>query len=126
VLLLPVLILIVLVHACLWIYEHWKRSKEDIYYSFLYADGVERRLYHKSLHKDPKKPTYREFWKDGKCRAQMATTLILAVLVWFSIMVAAATPTGLPSEARKLVSGLLPPSGATSDTALDVMPKLFR
>jgi hypothetical protein len=56
----------------------------------------------------------------------MVTTLILAVSVWFSIMVAAATPTGLPPEARKLVSGLSPPSGATAETALDVMPNGFR
>lgn len=80
------LVLIVAGHACLWIYPHWERSKEDINRSFLYTDEVEDLLGIKRDDRNTSKEplTLCVFLKDKKCLAQILTTALLAIFVWLA------------------------------------------
>lgn len=79
------LVAIVAGHTGLWIYPHWKRSKEDVDCSFRYTDQVERILSVTGKNTGLKtSTTLCAFVTDGKCLAQWLTTLILAIAVWLS------------------------------------------
>ena len=78
------LALIVVIHAILWMYPHWLRSKEDVYRSLRYTDSAETLLGVQVKHQDQKEPEWGDIPCDPKVWAQSVTTLLLAELVWFS------------------------------------------
>ena len=74
------LVAIVIGHAVLWVYPHWRRSKEDTITAFGYTDEVERLLHAvPEGRKSPLPISVADFVCDLKCLAQVGTTAILAL-----------------------------------------------
>jgi hypothetical protein len=78
--LLVILIAIFGIHS-FWVYDHWNKSKEDIYYSFKYTDAVSEILMSEIKFPTPQWPTFEIFLKDRRARLQLLTTILLAAIV---------------------------------------------
>ncbi len=81
------LLTLTIVHAALWVADHWAKSREDILVSFFYAERAHNlvlpREEHRELEAWPKLPSKKWALGIARCWAQILTTALLALAVIF-------------------------------------------